>query len=66
MEPDDIVKLDRLFEKALREEVDIRAAQYYLDLGLLWLEGQYTGAELHSSQIQLYRFLIQPQSTGVN
>ena len=66
VEPDDIVKLDRLFGKALTEEVDIRAAQYYLDLGLLWLESRYTGAELHSSQIQLYRFLIQPQSTGVN
>ena len=65
VKPTDMISLDQLFSPGIPEETDIRSAQYLLDLGLLWAQKHFTGTKLQQKRMEIYRFLISPQSTNV-
>ena len=66
LKPDDFRNLDSLFKPGIPEEVDIRAAQYALNLSHAWLKGRYKGEELQQKRMEAYSYLIDPsKSTNV-
>ncbi len=65
LRPDDLVKIDALFKPGLPEERDLRAGQYVLSIALVWTKAHYSGEALHQKEIESYRSIVSPQSTGV-
>ncbi|MFA5990835.1 MAG: hypothetical protein WC794_01140 [Candidatus Doudnabacteria bacterium] len=64
--PDDLRELDQLFAPGIPEEVDIRAAEYLLNLSEVWLDINSQGEKKSAKRVEAYRFLIDPrQSTNV-
>ena len=63
--PKDILALDGFFTPGIPEETDIRAVQYFFNLGQRWLRERYQGTELSAREVAFYRMFTVPHNTNV-
>jgi hypothetical protein len=65
LHPEEFSKLDGLFSPAIPEEIDLRTAQYLLDVGRTWAKSNFKGEDITTKENEIYRYLITPISTNV-